>query len=255
MLNLNRANLSIEPINGAINDAIERAAATAAELPRPYLGASIIGYECARRIQYDWWCKPELAARTRAIFDRGHYFEERTRGYLIAAGFKFAPSETLAFSAIGGALRGHADGIIIQGPDLAGAYLICPAIWEHKALNAHGWRDVERDGLGKRHAHYLAQISVYQAYLNITNPALCTVTNADSCERLHFFVPSTPSVHSCGATAPSTSSRQRVPASCSRVPMTSQRIGTAGSVRIRSAVGDEKRAPQRRADYDPLSRI
>ena len=189
MLNLNRANLSIEPINGAINDAIERAAATAAELPRPYLGASIIGYECARRIQFDWWCKPELAVRTREIFDRGHYFEERTRRHLIAAGFKFAPPEALAFSAAGGTLRGHADGIIIHGPNLLGAYLIFPAIWEHKALNAHGWRDVERDGLGKRHAHYLAQVALYQAYLNVTNPALFTITNADSCERLHFFVP------------------------------------------------------------------
>src|SRR5215467_1273691 len=70
MLNLNRANLSLEPINGAINDAIERVAASAAELPRPYLGASIIGHECARHIQFDWWVKPTLAARTRAIFDR-----------------------------------------------------------------------------------------------------------------------------------------------------------------------------------------
>ena len=51
MLNLNRANLSLEPINDAINTAIERAAAAAAELPRPYLGASIVGHECTRRIQ------------------------------------------------------------------------------------------------------------------------------------------------------------------------------------------------------------
>jgi hypothetical protein len=72
VLNLNRANLSIEPINGAINDAIELVASTTAELPRPYLGASIVGHECARRIQYDWWCTPMLAARTREIFDRGH---------------------------------------------------------------------------------------------------------------------------------------------------------------------------------------
>jgi hypothetical protein len=100
VLNLNRANLSIEPINVAVNDAIERAAATAAELPRPYLGASIVGHECLRRIQYDWWCKPVLAARTRAIFDRGHYFEERARGLLVAAGFKFAPPEALAFCAL-----------------------------------------------------------------------------------------------------------------------------------------------------------
>src|SRR6516165_10392021 len=134
MLNLNRTNLSIEPINGAINEAIERAAATVAELPRPYLGASIIGHECARRIQFVWWCKPELAARTREIFDRGHYFEERMRRRLIAVGFKFALPEALEFTAADGALRGHADGIITHGPDLSGTSLIYPAIWEHKAL-------------------------------------------------------------------------------------------------------------------------
>jgi hypothetical protein len=188
-MDLNRANLSIEPINGAINQAIERSAATVAELPRPYLGASIVGHDCSRRIQFDWWCKPELAARTREIFDRGHYFEERSRHHLMAAGFKFAPAEALAFTAVSGALRGHADGIIIAGPELPGAYLIYPLIWEHKCLNATNWRAVERDGLEKKHSHYLAQVSLYQAYLNVTNPALFTVTNADTCEWLHFFVP------------------------------------------------------------------
>jgi hypothetical protein len=189
VLNLNRANLSIEPINVAINNAIERVAATAAELPRPYLGASIIGHECARRIQYDWWCKPELAARTREIFDRGHYFEERACKRLIAAGFKFAPSEVLAFAAAGGALRGHADGIVIHGPDLLGVYLIYPAVWECKAINARNWRALERDGLEKTFPQYAAQVAIYQAYLNVTNPALFTAVNADTCEFLHFFVP------------------------------------------------------------------
>jgi len=189
VLNLNRANLALEPINGAINDAIERAAATVAELPRPYLGASIIGHGCARRIQYDWWCKPVLAARTHEIFGRGHYFEERARQQLIAAGFKFAPPEALAFSAAGDAFRGHADGIIIHGPDLSGAYLIYPLVWEHKAVNAKNWRAVERAGLEKTFPQYAAQISLYQAYLDIANPALFTVTNADTCEWLHFLVP------------------------------------------------------------------
>src|SRR5262249_26928052 len=136
VLNLNRANLSIEPVNIAINDAIERAAATTAELPRPYLGASIVGHECLRRVQFDWWVKPVLAARTREIFQRGHSFEDRARRHLMAAGFKFAPPEALVFSAADGALRGHADGIIIHGPDLPGAYLIFPLIWECKCLNA-----------------------------------------------------------------------------------------------------------------------
>jgi len=189
VLNLNRANLSLEPINAAVNDAIERAAATAADLPRPYLGASIIGHECARRVQFDWWCRPVLAARVREIFDRGHHFEKRARQHFVDAGFKFAPDTALAFSAVNGALRGHADGIIIHGPDLPGAYLIYPLVWEHKAVNAKNWRAVERDGLEKTFPQYAAQISLYQAYLDVTNPALFTVTNADTCEWLHFLVP------------------------------------------------------------------
>jgi len=173
MPNFNRATLSLEPINEAVNAAIERAAATAAEMPRPYLGASIIGHECARRIQ----------------FDRGHYFEQRSRQRLITAGFKFAPPEALAFTAVNGALRGHADGIIIHGPDLPGAYVIYPFVWEHKAVNAKNWRAVERDGLEKTFPQYAAQVALYQAYLDVTNPALFTVTNADTCEWLHFLVP------------------------------------------------------------------
>jgi len=181
--------LAEEPINVALNAAIERAAATTAELPRPYLGASSIGDECMRRIQYDWWCKPELPARTREIFDRGHYFEERARRLLVATGFKFAPPTALAFSAVGGALRGHADGIVIHGPDLPGAYVVYPFLWEHKCVKATSWREIERDGLEKKHSKYLAQVALYQTYLDITNPALFTVTNADTCEWLHFFVP------------------------------------------------------------------
>jgi hypothetical protein len=189
VLNLDRANLSLEPINTTINAAIERAAATTAELPRPYLGASILGHECARRVQFDWWVKRELSARTREIFDRGHYFEERARRLLTMAGFKFAPPEALGFTAVGGALRGHCDGIIIHGPNLLGAYVIYPLIWECKCLKATSYREIERDGLEKKHSNYLAQVALYQAYLNITNPALFTVTNADTCEWLHFFVP------------------------------------------------------------------
>ena len=36
---------------------------------------------------------------------------------------------------------------------------------------------------------YLVQVALYQAYLNVPNPALFTVINADTCELLHFFVP------------------------------------------------------------------
>jgi hypothetical protein len=87
MPDFNIANLTDQPLNVALNSLIERTSMP--ELPRPYLGASAIGDDCARRIQYDWWCKPELAARVRRIFERGHFFEFRMREQLIEAGFKF----------------------------------------------------------------------------------------------------------------------------------------------------------------------
>ena len=98
-----------EPINVALNAAIARVMAGKAELPRPYLGASIVGSDCLRRVQYDWWCKPEISARTRAIFARGHYFEARVREQLVAAGFTFAPPQALAFTAVNAVASGGAN--------------------------------------------------------------------------------------------------------------------------------------------------
>jgi hypothetical protein len=66
--------------------------------------------------------------------------------------------------------------------------LTYPCLWEHKCLQAKGWRAVERDGLVGLYNTYAGQVAVYQAYLEITNPALFTVVNADTCERLHFLL-------------------------------------------------------------------
>src|SRR5262249_48855947 len=75
----------------------------------------------------DWWITPALDARTRAIFARGHYFEARVREQLVAAGFKFAPPEAGAFRTVNGDLRGHADGVVIAGPNpLGSAYVNYP---------------------------------------------------------------------------------------------------------------------------------
>ena len=37
-----------------------------------------------------------------------------------------------------------------------------------KCLNAKSWRAVERDGLAKKHSYYLAQVALYQSYLDVT---------------------------------------------------------------------------------------
>ena len=89
MLDLNRAILSDKPLNLRINELIEFA-----ELPTPntrqYLGASSIGSECLRRVQYDWMCDLQFPARTLDIFQRGHFFEQVSKQHLIKAGFQIS---------------------------------------------------------------------------------------------------------------------------------------------------------------------
>ena len=66
--------------------------------------------------------------------------------------------------------------------------LATPALWEYKGLNAKNFRAVERDGLAKVFPRYAGQVAIYQNFLDVPNPALMTVVNADTCERLHFTV-------------------------------------------------------------------
>jgi hypothetical protein len=185
-LDFNRSNLSDRPINQLVNELIERAEPPS-ENYRQYLGASSIGSECLRKVQYDWMVDPVLPARIKDIFQRGHFFEDVMRRHLTAAGFKFAPPERLEFKAADGLFRGHADGILLAGPQLPA--LRYPCLWEHKCLKAKGWKAIEHDGLAGLYAPYAGQVAIYQAYLDVTNPALFSVVNADTCERLHFLMP------------------------------------------------------------------
>jgi hypothetical protein len=188
LLNLNRSTLSLEPVSVALNADIERVAMAiaTAEQPRPYLGASIAGYECSRRVQYSWLCKADHPARVQTLFARGHWSESHVRDHLKAIGFKFALDKMCAFTAVDGALRGHADGILVAG---AATYLVYPALWENKCLNGKNWRALERDGLQNTFPQYAVQVALYQAYLDVTSPALFSAVNADTCELLFFLVP------------------------------------------------------------------
>src|SRR4051794_2040928 len=83
-IDLSRTTLSLEPLNLAINEAIERGALTkhAGDSPRGYLGASLIGEECLRKLQFEWLTGSSFPARVRSIFERGHHFESESRTQL-----------------------------------------------------------------------------------------------------------------------------------------------------------------------------
>jgi hypothetical protein len=187
MLDFNSADLSESVLNVRINQLIE-AQAPPPENTRLYLGASSIGSECSRKIQFDWWLKSKHPVLDLDRFERGHFFEALSRDRLRAAGFKFEPDASkLEFIAIDGYFRGHADGLLIAGPPVQG--LTYPCIWEHKAVKAKNWRELDRVGLLKKYMPYAAQVWMYQFYLKHTNPAFFTFVNSDTCERLHFLLP------------------------------------------------------------------
>jgi hypothetical protein len=55
-LDFNKANLAAKPLSVGLNNLIQQAAAREVEDRRVYLGASIVGHECLRAVQFDWQC-------------------------------------------------------------------------------------------------------------------------------------------------------------------------------------------------------
>lgn len=162
---------------------------------RRYLGASRLGVACERALQYEYAQAPvdygrEIEGRMLRIFERGHVIEDNMVAWLRAAGFDLRTRDReggqFGFSAADGRLQGHADGVIVGGPE-GFAY---PCLWENKCLGAKSWRELEKHRLAVAKPVYAAQIALYQAYLELhEQPALFTAVNADTMEIYAELVP------------------------------------------------------------------
>lgn len=165
--------------------------------PRDYLGGSRVGEDCARKLVYEITHTAKDPGRDfdggiLRIFAAGHVFEELSIRWLRAAGFDLrdrgADGEQFGFVAAGGRLRGHADGVIVAGPDIG---ITWPALFEHKALGAKSWNDVVKRGLRQSKPIYFAQVQLYMAYFSL-EVALLTALNRDSLALHHEVVPFDP---------------------------------------------------------------
>lgn len=162
---------------------------------RDYLGGSRLGDICSRRLQYEYLKAPRdpdggFSGKSLRIFALGHVLEDLAIEWLRRAGFDLRTrnrhGEQFGFTVAGGRVQGHADGVIVAGPDGFAA----PALWECKSANAKNWREIAKHGVAKAKPVYAAQIALYQAYLGLTEtPALFTAINKDSCEIWHELVP------------------------------------------------------------------
>jgi hypothetical protein len=190
-----RAPTDLEPFGVRINRHIDTAlvAERAAQRPRDYLGASRIGEPCARRLVYEFTRTPvdpgkEFAGQTLRIFEAGHVFEDLAIRWLRAAGFDLRTERKdggqFGFETAGGRIRGHVDGIIVDGPNLE---IPWPVLWEHKALKASSWSDTVRKGVRASKPVYFAQMQIYMAYMGL-DAALFTALNKDTCELYHEHV-------------------------------------------------------------------
>lgn len=126
-----------DPTLAAMDAEVELRAS--AEAPRPYLGASIIGTECERRLWYGfrWVVVERFTATTLYRFDDGHRVED-----VLAARLRLVPGIELhtmdpesgrqfGVSDFGGHFRGHLDGAILglrQAPKTW-------HVWEAKCTN------------------------------------------------------------------------------------------------------------------------
>jgi hypothetical protein len=162
--------------------------------PRDYLGGSRIGEACARKLVYEVTHAPKDVGRDFTggilrIFDAGHQFEALSIRWLRQAGFDLrdrgAGGEQFGFAAAAGRLRGHADGVIVAGPNLG---IRWPCLWEHKALGQKSWTDLVKHGLRRSKPVYFAQVQLYMAYLQL-EVALLTALNRDTLALHHELVP------------------------------------------------------------------
>ncbi len=187
------------PFSARVNALIDGAlvAERNATPPRDYLGASRIGEPCSRRLAYEVMNTPpdpdkETKGQTLRIFEAGHVFEDLGIRWLRAAGFNLLTQKKdggqFGFSAAGGKLRGHIDGVIVGGPDVGIAW---PTLWEHKALGNKGWTDLAKKGLRESKPIYWAQVHIYMAYMELAC-CLFTALNKDTEELWHEAVPFDP---------------------------------------------------------------
>jgi hypothetical protein len=173
---------------------------------RNYLGASIIGDDCLRKIQLQYMKKEsEISAQSLRTFAIGNCLESLIADWIKLAGFDLRTrnenGEQFGFSTADGKIKGHCDGIIFDFPPelklrkefASAANLSRPGsawLWECKTLNNKSWNDTQKRGVLVSKPIYYAQVQLYMSYMNLDeNPCVFTAFNKDTSELLHELIP------------------------------------------------------------------
>ena len=176
-----------ERINAQIDGALLEA--RNAEPRRTYIGASMLGDPCLRRVAYAWRGVPGAPpeGQTLRIFETGHILERLLAEWMERAGFNLLtvdPETGEQFGFTDGPVEGHADGVIVDGPDLGFDY---PILWEAKSLNDRSWNELVKFGLRASKEIYYGQVQLYMAYFGFTD-CLFSTLNKNTQETRHELI-------------------------------------------------------------------
>ena len=165
----------------------------AAQEKRKYLGASMIGDECIRKVQLQYLGNdPEITAKQVRTFDIGHRLEDLVIHWLRIAGFYVVTrdenGDQFGFSIADGKIAGHVDGIIQSFPkEMAESNVTFPvgranngcssklpgrandgcrdSLLEVKTMCSKSWNDTAKRGVLVSKPIYYAQMQLYMAYM------------------------------------------------------------------------------------------
>lgn len=195
VLDFNRTIHREQRANDAINAAIDAGlvAKRQKQERRAYVGASAIGHECERSIQFEYAGAPresDFGPATLRRFDQGHMGEELARAWFWDAGFDLTQKnqrtgQRFRWTQLNDQASGEPDGVFIGGPDV----IDYPAMWEHKYVGTKTFRDIDKNGLRKARPGYWMQCQINMAYLGLTeNPTVFTVTCGDDGSQVHLLI-------------------------------------------------------------------
>ena len=149
---------------------------------RHYIGASLLGDQCDRKIWYYRYEPPAIKdGRVLRIFRIGDYFEDFVIEMLRDAGVKvFNVDENgKQFGFVDGEVSGHCDGVVVGLPESDQ-----PHVLEVKSMNNSTFNQLKKKGLKATNIKYYGQIQVYTLKLELQD-GLFIAMNKDN-QELYF---------------------------------------------------------------------
>lgn len=156
------------------------------EPERAYLGGSIIGDPCKRKLWYlfRWAYEPEkFDGRMLRLFQTGHIEESRIVADLKASGllcWEVDPDtgDQWGIADVGGHFRGHLDGVALQVFEA----MKTPHLLECKSHNDNSFKELLRLGVKDAKPVHYAQMQIYMHYMELTRALYYAVNKNDDDE-------------------------------------------------------------------------